>query len=88
MAESFLERLVGIKSRQASQGVLLRTRSIHSFGLGESIGVFVADRDWTVLLARKMPPNRVALFRSGKYVVELPPRRELPAVGAIVNCDE
>lgn len=88
-AESFLDRLMGMRSTSGREGVMLRTRSVHTFGLDEPIGVFCTNSNGTVVETRTLQPNRIAVFRRAAKVIELPHGRELPAVGSLVtSCDE
>jgi uncharacterized membrane protein (UPF0127 family) len=85
VAETFLDRLMGIRSAAGREGVLLRVRSVHTFGLSKPISVFSTSRDGTVVEVRTLRPNRVAVFRGAEHLIELPDGRDLPLVGSQVT---
>jgi hypothetical protein len=52
--------------------LLVRTRSVHTFGMRFAIVAALLDRDWIVRVVVRMPPRRVLLPRPGVHdVLEL-----------------
>lgn len=84
VADTFLDRLRGMRAPAGCGGVILRSRSVHTLGMNRPIGVFATDRAGTVIAVRVLPPNRVAVFRGAQHVVELPEGRPLPVIGSPV----
>lgn len=72
VAETFLERLLGFRSKKAVNGVMLRSKSVHTFGMEETINVFAMDRDHRVIASRRISPNRMVFYRRASAIVELP----------------
>lgn len=82
VADTFLDRLAGMKAPDGRDGVILRARSVHTLGMKQPIGVFATNHAGTVIAVRIVPPNRVAVFRGAEHLVELPAGRPLPVVGS------
>lgn len=87
-AETFPDRLFGMRYLQAKGGVLLRTRSVHTLGLKRHIRALSTSPTGEVLAIRDLRPNRVAFFRGAQYIIELPAGHPVPKVGASVTFDE
>jgi hypothetical protein len=83
--ESFGERLRGIKSKGASGGVVLRSRSIQTFGLTGPLEILAIGANHRVLEVRTLLPNRLARFSDARLVVELPGGSQVPAVGSVIE---
>jgi hypothetical protein len=62
-------------------GVLLRTRSVHGFGLAAPLGLVVVGPDGLVLDVRILRPGRVVWLESASLVAELPWGWPLPRRG-------
>ena len=84
-ATSFRDRLLGVKSRLSQDSLILRTWTIHTFGLRSPLGVVALDADLRVLASRLVPPGRVAFFPGARFVLELPSDRPLPPPGTQVT---
>lgn len=63
-------------------GVLLRTRSVHTFGLRRPLGVVALSPLREVLSADMVGPKLVVLVPGASQYLELPEGRTLPPVGA------
>jgi len=88
-AESFLDRLHGIRAVTDGDGVLLDRTSIHTIGLDRSLAVVAVDGEMTVIESRLVPPNRFARFRDASFVLEVDVATPLPPSGTrIVIQDE
>ncbi|HSG80255.1 MAG TPA: hypothetical protein VLD62_11790 [Acidimicrobiia bacterium] len=75
-------RLRGIRAVPRGWGVLLRTRSIHTFGMRKPLGVVALDGDLVVRRSRAVPPRRVVVDLGASWILEIPDGHPLPAVGA------
>ena len=84
-AVRFHERLLGRWSPTALDATLIDTRTVHTFGLKESIGVVGIDEHLTVVAAAKLEPNHVVWFRKARYILELPADFDLPRVGSALE---
>lgn len=84
LAERFLDRLRGIRGVPPGQGIALRSRAIHTFGLDHCLGAFGVDGTGTVVAVDSLTPNRLFYFRGARLVVELPAGSVLPAQGETV----
>lgn len=84
VADTFRERLIGIRSKNAVGGILLRSKSIHTFGLDRAINVFALDHNGIVIASETVKPNRVVFFRRASRIVELPVEVAAPELNARV----
>lgn len=84
VAESFFERLRGVKLSTAVSGVVIRRSAVHTMGVSSAIETVAVDREGTVIGVRSLAPNRFAWFRGASYLVELPGGTEVPEVGSKV----
>ncbi len=51
---------------------MLRTKSVHTFGMDRPITMFALDHHSRVIAARSLRPNRVVFYRRATAIVELP----------------
>jgi len=85
-ADTFRRRFIGLRP-VATNGLLLKARSVHTVGMWHPLGVVGLDRDFVVLEARTVKPFRLVLMASARWILELPPDRPLPEVGeSLVKC--
>jgi len=63
--ERVLERVRGLIGRRSDRGLLLRARSVHTFGMTRPIHALLLDRDSTVVAVVRLPPSRLLLPRAG-----------------------
>jgi hypothetical protein len=84
-ATSFRDRLVGVRSRLSQDSLILRTWTIHTFGLRSPLAVVALDADLRVMASRLVAPGRMAFFRGARFVLELPGDRPLPSPGTQVT---
>jgi hypothetical protein len=80
LASSFADRFFGNRRAPRGAAVVLRTRSVHSFGQREPIEVVGLDSEMRVVAIRTLRPNRIALILAARTIVELPRGAGLPAV--------
>jgi hypothetical protein len=72
----------GIRGVPPGWGVLLRTRSVHTFGLRAPLGVVSLDDGLVVRRSAIVGPRRVVIDPGATWILELPVTRPLPGVGA------
>ncbi|MGW8359469.1 DUF192 domain-containing protein [Streptomyces wedmorensis] len=73
IAASYRARRRGLLGRDGVPGALLivRTNSVHTFGMRFPIDVAYLDRSFTVLSVVTMPPGRLGMIRPrGRHVLE------------------
>lgn len=80
LAAGFMARLRGLGA--ASGGVILPTRSVHTFWMRRAIGVAALDASLRVLETKVVPPRRVMTTAGARWYLELPPPLRLPEVGS------
>ncbi|MGH8914897.1 MAG: DUF192 domain-containing protein [Acidimicrobiia bacterium] len=80
LAETFADRLLGNRRAPAGAGVMIRTRSVHTFGQRSPIEVVGLDGLMRVVATRTLAPNRIGVLRSARVIVELPAGSPLPAI--------
>ncbi len=79
-ATTFWSRFIGLRPI-ATNGLLLRARSVHTAGMAHPLGVVGLDRHFVVVGARTVVAHRVVVMASATWILELPPDRALPNVG-------
>lgn len=80
LAHSFTDRLRGNRTLPPGSAVVLRTRSVHSFGQKDPIQIVGLDSNMRVVAIRTLMPNRISLLPSARMIVELPDGFPLPSV--------
>ena len=83
-AVGFTDRLLGNLRSGAGTSVVLRAKTVHSFGQRQPIEIVGLDRNMRVVAARTLPPNRIVVLPAAKLIVELPAGSPLPGVAARV----
>ncbi len=73
--------LRGRRSRGREPALLLRTRSVHGFGLRDRLEIVMIDRAGAVTGVGCLDPRRVLVFPAATWVLELPAGHPVPAVG-------
>lgn len=84
LAESFFDRLLGVRHRTAEHVVVIPTNAVHTVGLPEALEIVGLDRSGEVVATRTVPPNRFVRVRGATRVVELPAGSRVPQVGVSV----
>jgi hypothetical protein len=79
-ATTFRSRFIGLRPN-ATNGLLLRARSVHTAGMEHPLGVVGLDRHFVVVGVRTVVARRVVVMASARWILELPPDRPLPKVG-------
>ncbi|MBU1226614.1 MAG: hypothetical protein KJ698_05325 [Actinobacteria bacterium] len=68
----FRQRLAGMRGVPPGWGVLLRTASVHTFGMRRPVVVIGISGSGGVRWARPMPPGRVVFDPGSTWIAELP----------------
>ncbi len=79
IASSFTDRLVGVR-REKTNGILIRSSSVHGYGLREPLRIVHLDEDGTVVHQDILMTGRRTPAR-GVWVLELPIGRPGPDTG-------
>jgi hypothetical protein len=61
---------MGLRPVPGPTGALLRTRSIHTFGMHAPIGVVALDKTGFVIRAAVVPPRRVLFAPTARWLLE------------------
>jgi hypothetical protein len=85
VAASGRRRRIGLRPVPGPHGLVLRTRSIHTFGMRDPLGVVAVDDTGTVLAARSVPPGRVWTVWRAAAIIEVPVALGLPPVGTTLT---
>lgn len=81
------ERLRGLAPIPGPVGILMRTRSVHGFGLRLEVEFVALDSVGVVVRAGTLRPRRIAHCRGAAWIAELPAGTALPLVGTAVAVD-
>jgi uncharacterized membrane protein (UPF0127 family) len=81
-ASTFHERWRGLRGEPAHSPLLIETSSVHTFGMHMPISVVMIDSDLRVVRAQSLPPNRVVYERRARFILELPEKSVVPALGS------
>lgn len=74
-------RRLGLRPIPGPFGVLLRARSIHTYGMCAPIGVVAVSGEGIVTRSEVVPPNRLFFARKARWILETAPN-PLPEVGS------
>jgi hypothetical protein len=85
LADTFYQRWKGLRPRPAGQGLLIRARSVHGFGMKEPLLIVGLDALGGVLGIRILFPRRFAFVPGARQILELPIDVEVPAEGAVLT---
>ena len=75
-------RIRGLRPEANAGGLVLRTRSVHGFGMRRSLGVLALDDQGRVHAATRLRPRRIVTIRAARWIVELPADHPPPERGA------
>ncbi|MCJ7724858.1 MAG: hypothetical protein MUP76_00510 [Acidimicrobiia bacterium] len=78
-------RLRGLRCAPPGWGVLLRTRSIHTAGMGHPITAVGIDSGGRVRWSGTIAPGGVVFDRAATWVAELPPGAAPPPPGRLLR---
>ncbi len=80
-ARTFRERWRGLKGLPAGSAVLMKTRSVHGFGVKTPFRAVGLTKTFVVVETHVVKPRRVVNFPGCRYVLELPVDLEAPQTG-------
>ena len=81
LAVSFADRLLGLRRVDPDSALLLRTRSVHGFGMTRPFLAIGMDGKGRVVGSTVVKPWRMVWFRRCRWVLEMPEWHSPPAVG-------
>ena len=87
-ADTFQDRLLGIRARDSKSAVLLATRSVHSFGLNTPLRLVGLDKGMRVVGTRRLRPNRIAYISGASFILELDEDTTAPRTGTRVEVSD
>lgn len=85
VARSRRQRRRGLRPRPAGRGLLLRARSVHSFGMHEALGLVSLDGAGRVRRVGVLSPGGLFWDQGACWVIELPLSRPPPPVGVTLR---
>ena len=85
VADTFYQRWKGLRPRPAGQGLLMRGRSVHGFGMKEPLFIVGLDAQGRVVGIRILFARRFAFVRGARHLLELPIDAEVPPRGAVLT---
>ena len=85
LATSLVDRLLGTFRVPPGAGLVIRTRSVHSFGQTEPMTILGLDAGMRVVAAGELLPNRIAFLPSARVIVELPSDHSVPSMNDLVE---
>lgn len=80
-ANSPFRRWRGLRGRPSNESLLIRTRSVHGFGMNRSFVGVGLTRELRVKICQVVRPGTVARFQRCRYVLEIPVGAPLPKTG-------
>jgi hypothetical protein len=75
------DRFRGLRHRENGKGLLLRTRSVHTLGIGETILVVTIGARGRVQRVVRLSPGRLILDLRARWIAELPVEHDPPLAG-------
>lgn len=81
-AESFGDRLTGLRRLGPGESLIIRTSSVHALGMKRPFRAIGLSSDLVVIAHATVRPWRAIWFRRCSYVVELPLEVAPPPIGA------
>jgi hypothetical protein len=81
LAQTFTDRLLGVRRAPIDSVVVLSATTVHSFGLRRSLDLIGVDDQMRVVATMPLPPNRVRVISSARLIVEVPAGGPLPEIG-------
>lgn len=85
VATGFYGRWRGLKAHPEETSLLIRTSSVHGFGMSKPFMAVGLDKHLRVTATRLVRPRRVAWFRGARFVLELPAATEPPREGTALE---
>ncbi|MBT8196889.1 MAG: hypothetical protein KJO84_00150 [Acidimicrobiia bacterium] len=75
----------GLRPRPADRALLMKARSVHTFGMAGPLRVAAIDPRGIVISSRIVAPGRVVWEPAAGWILEIDPADPGPAVGATVS---
>lgn len=85
VARTRRERWRGLRPRPRGRGLLLAGRSVHGFGMEESLQVISLDAAGWVRRVTEMRPRGIFVDRRARWILELPLESGAPAEGTALK---
>lgn len=85
VAVSFRDRWRGLRPSPAGFGLLLKTRSVHSFGMKTDLLLVGIDARGTVIDTRTLRPSRIVTLPKVRFILELDGDRSPPEPGWVLT---
>lgn len=85
VARSFHQRWRGLKALPPGSALLLRTRSVHGFGMRHPFLAVALDDRLQVITSRVVRPDHIAWFPGARLVLEMSAGTEPPPHGAVLE---
>ena len=85
VAISFLQQWKGLRPTADGLGMLIRGRSVHGFGMKESLHVVGLNAQRCVVGVRILRPRHLAIVRGARHILELPIDGEPPPLGVVLT---
>lgn len=84
-ARTFWQRWRGLKGLPAEASVLIRTRSVHGFGVRTPFRAIGLTSLLQVSATQVVKPGRIARFPGCRYILELPMEVDAPEPGVTLE---
>jgi uncharacterized membrane protein (UPF0127 family) len=85
LAATRSQRLRGLRPRSRGRAMVLRSNSVHGFGMKESLVVIFLGPSGKVLGVAPLPPRSVVRHKAAFWVLELPPGSPIPEPGTVLE---
>lgn len=85
VAVTFRDRWRGLRPSPTGFGLLLKTRSVHSFGMRTDLLLVGIDGGGTVIDTRTLRPGRIVTLPAVRFILELEGDRSPPASGSVLT---
>jgi uncharacterized membrane protein (UPF0127 family) len=85
VAVTFKDRWRGLRPSPADFGLLLKTRSVHSFGMKRDLLLIGLDARGTVIDTRTLRPGRIVTLPTVVFILELNGDRSPPRTGSVLT---
>lgn len=85
IAVTFSDRWHGLRPTPTGFGLLLKTRSVHSFGMKTTLLLVGVDARGAVVRSRTLRPGGIAIMATARYILELEGHRSPPVMGSVLT---
>lgn len=84
-ADTFRRRWLGLRPRARGRRMVFPGRSVHGFGMRESLWAVGLDHEGRVVDVERLDPWRIVVMPSATRILELPVDDEPPSQGEILQ---